>query len=80
MIRQGGCTAIREAFILSLSHCRGGRKRMTVSFLFGSSVADSEAGTSGGLLYLCWFDELCYCSYVISFILLYQNPEMAGQK
>lgn len=31
-------------------------------------------------LYLCWFDNLCYCFYVISFILLYQNPEMTGQK
>lgn len=45
-----GCGAVREAFILSLSHCGGGKE---MAFLFGSGVADSEAGTSGGLLYLC---------------------------
>lgn len=49
-------------------------------------LADSEAGTSGGLLYLCSFDNLCYCFYVISFFLFcffyccIKNPEMAGQK
>lgn len=46
------CGAVREAFILSLSRCGGGRGGDGV-FLFGSGVADSEAGTSGGLLYLC---------------------------
>lgn len=68
----GGCAAVREAFILSLSHCRGGREGRRWRFLL--------ADTSGDLLYLCWFDNLCYCFYVISFILVYQNPEMAGQK
>lgn len=72
----GGCAAVREAFILSLSHCRGGRERRRWRFSFGRGVAD----TSGGLLYLCWFDNLCYCFYVMSFVLVYQNPEMAGEK
>lgn len=52
--KAGGCGAVREAFILSLSHCGGGREvGKEMAFLFGSGVADSEAGTSGGLLYLC---------------------------
>ena len=46
------CGAVREDFILSLFHCGGGRGK-EVAFLFGSGLADSEAGTSGGLLYLC---------------------------
>lgn len=50
------CGAVREDFILSLFHCGGGRgKEVAFFFLvfFGSGLADSEAGTSGGLLYLC---------------------------
>lgn len=48
------CGAVREDFILSLFHCGGGRRKEVVFFFFfGSGLADSEAGTSGGLLYLC---------------------------
>lgn len=43
---------VREDFILSLFHCRG-RRGKEMAFLFGSGLADSEADTSGGLLYLC---------------------------
>lgn len=54
------CGAVREAFILSLSHCGGREGSLEMVFLFGgggggggSGGADSEAGTHGGLLYLC---------------------------
>jgi len=51
------CGAVREDFILSPFHCGAGRGKKVAFFclfcFFGSGLADSEAGTSGGLLYLC---------------------------
>lgn len=70
-----GCTAVREAFLLLLSHYGGGREGRKEMAIFIWQWCGRLS-----LLYLCWFDNLSYCFYVISFVLVYQNPEMAGQK